>query len=446
MVQQAAQRGDAAGATRLARRVAQDHTDPGVLTELGQVFQRICHDFEEAERYYRPAAEQGSALAMAELGVIFAERRSYQEATGWLRRAVAAEATEYAMVHLSHALMSLGEYEEARRWLRRAADENELHTDHLLDIFEELVDEDVDGQQRAPQPSTPCHPEARFDDWVRRAQVLVDSYADLPKNSKRATRDPATRLIAEYAALHEDGQGQPSIKAEMAAILLCRIAALEAARSGDHDEAAEFAEAPAHQWPITADLSVPMADLAVDIGDVLACTDHYETALRLLKVGRLLLEGTESAWADQIASLACHATVEAMLYEVETASDPVTLDIHEAMALAGQAITFREALLDPADQDSVTALAESYLLDSHLRILNCYVCPNPVAVAHLAASWTLIEQAGAAAEKWLRATAVDLARILNRTSPDAVRTVTAMGRWPTHRSPRKSRSLPRWTT
>jgi TPR repeat protein len=80
---------------------------------------------DEAEEWYRQAAEAGSAEAMNNLGAVV-ERRDTEAAEQWYRRAACA-GQPAAMTNLAGLLTGRGEIEEAAAWYRRAAGAGEPH-------------------------------------------------------------------------------------------------------------------------------------------------------------------------------------------------------------------------------------------------------------------------------------------------------------------------------
>jgi Flp pilus assembly protein TadD len=80
---------------------------------------------DEAEEWYRRAAEAGSPEAMNNLGAVV-ERRDAGAAEEWYRRA-AGVGQPAAMTNLAGLLAGRGEIEEAAAWYRRAAGAGEPH-------------------------------------------------------------------------------------------------------------------------------------------------------------------------------------------------------------------------------------------------------------------------------------------------------------------------------
>lgn len=99
-------------------------------------------DFKQAAQWFRKAAEQGSAQAQSNLGVMYADGegvdQNMDEAIRWLRKAAEQGYAEYQ--HNLGVMYVNGEdidknFDEAAKWLRKSAEQNYADAQHLLGVM-----------------------------------------------------------------------------------------------------------------------------------------------------------------------------------------------------------------------------------------------------------------------------------------------------------------------
>lgn len=104
--------------------------DPYAQLNLGAAYDQglgVASDLEEAERWYRRAAEQGLAEARFNLGHLLVSRGEAVEGAKWLRAAAEqglADAQYLLGVICAEGLGLPRDAGEAERWLRRAAEQD----------------------------------------------------------------------------------------------------------------------------------------------------------------------------------------------------------------------------------------------------------------------------------------------------------------------------------
>lgn len=101
-------------------RRAADTGDSEAMSTLGQLLRRLGR-VEAAEHWYRRAAEAGNTSAMARVGYLLRQSGRLAEAAQWYRPA-AAGGDMQAMNSLGDLLVQAEQAEEAERWYRRAAE------------------------------------------------------------------------------------------------------------------------------------------------------------------------------------------------------------------------------------------------------------------------------------------------------------------------------------
>ena len=118
--------------------------DPVAQFELAWAYEQgegVEQSYEEAEKWYRKAADQGHANAQYNLGVFYERGRgvvqSYEEAVKWYRKA-ADQGYADAQYNLGRCYCR-GEgveqsYEEAVKWFRRAADQGDADAQCYLGV------------------------------------------------------------------------------------------------------------------------------------------------------------------------------------------------------------------------------------------------------------------------------------------------------------------------
>jgi CHAT domain-containing protein/tetratricopeptide (TPR) repeat protein len=126
-------RRDLDGAQRWLRKVARSR-DPGVLTDLGYLYQEMLEDADQAEACYRRAADGGSVRAMSNLGVLLKRRDDLEEAEFWLRKGAAAGDGE-ALNNLGNVLERRGNLEEAVACWRAAAEQSQVNAQCALALY-----------------------------------------------------------------------------------------------------------------------------------------------------------------------------------------------------------------------------------------------------------------------------------------------------------------------
>jgi Tfp pilus assembly protein PilF len=97
------------------------HHKPEEMTNLLAVLLAQQGLPEEAERWYRQAAEADHPAAAYNLGMLLLEQGRLEEAEQWLRRAVEGKPAGLATHPLGVVLAQQGQLEEAEQWLRKAA-------------------------------------------------------------------------------------------------------------------------------------------------------------------------------------------------------------------------------------------------------------------------------------------------------------------------------------
>ena len=101
----------------------------------------VPQDYAEAMKWFRLAADQGIAIARAELGFMYANGQGvpqdYAEAAKWLRLAAdqgLAAAQDNLGFSYSHGRGVPQDYEEAAKWLRKAADQGYANAQFNLGV------------------------------------------------------------------------------------------------------------------------------------------------------------------------------------------------------------------------------------------------------------------------------------------------------------------------
>jgi serine/threonine protein kinase/TPR repeat protein len=131
-------------------RRAADAGDTEGMNVIGQLMRRSGR-VEEAERWYRRAAEAGNTYAIARVGYLLRQSGRMEEAKQWYRPA-AAGGDMRAMNVLGELLTQSGQVEEAERWYRRAAEVGSTRGMVNLGVL-------LTGSQRAEEAES----------WLRRA-------------------------------------------------------------------------------------------------------------------------------------------------------------------------------------------------------------------------------------------------------------------------------------
>ncbi|WP_328610743.1 serine/threonine-protein kinase [Amycolatopsis sp. NBC_00345] len=101
-------------------RKAAESGDVAAMVELGSVL-RLRKEYDGAGRWYREAADRGSIGALSNLGLLHHERGELDDAERWYRKAIDA-GVRPALANLGGLYQDREELDEAERWYRKAAD------------------------------------------------------------------------------------------------------------------------------------------------------------------------------------------------------------------------------------------------------------------------------------------------------------------------------------
>ncbi|CAM3464577.1 protein kinase domain-containing protein [Stackebrandtia soli] len=106
--------------------------DIDTMVNLGSMAQKQG-DLDEAEKWFRKAAEAGHTGAMVDLGLLVWER-DIDSAEGWFRKAADA-GEKWAMFNLGILLRDRGDLDDAEEWYRKAADAGHTGAMHNLGLL-----------------------------------------------------------------------------------------------------------------------------------------------------------------------------------------------------------------------------------------------------------------------------------------------------------------------
>ncbi len=193
-------------------RKAADRSFALALTNLGSMYASglgVPQDYQQAIVFYRKAAQQGNALAQHNLGVMYANgqgvKQDYAEAVKWFRKAaeqnyVQAQAALGGIYAAGHGAPP--NFAEAVKWYRKAADQGLGTAQNNLGVM------------------------------YAKGQGVVQDYAEAVKWYRKAAKQGYDFAQANLGAMYRDGQGVPQNFAE--AVKWFREAAKQGNVIGQH--------------------------------------------------------------------------------------------------------------------------------------------------------------------------------------------------------------------
>lgn len=112
-----------------------EENDLEAITQLGRnAFNE--NNYDEAEKWYRKAAEQDYTVAIHNMGVIYSNLRNYEAAKEWYLRAV-NKGYAYSAYNLGYNCLQQKDYNGAEEWFRKAKELGHEDAESALSALEQ---------------------------------------------------------------------------------------------------------------------------------------------------------------------------------------------------------------------------------------------------------------------------------------------------------------------